>query len=158
MTTDMFIKFDGIDGEAIDAEHKGEIEVLSWNWGVANTGHSVSDGGTVGKPQKQDFVFTHVYDKASPLLAKQCVTGKRIKSVVFITRKASKTPLDFLTITMKDVNVTSVQAGNSAGGESLESVSCDYRDIEFAYRAMTAKGSLEDPVKFGWNSVTYKIR
>ena len=158
MTTDMFIKFDGIDGEATDAKHKGEIEVLSWNWGVTNTGHSTSGGGAVGKPQKQDFVFAHAYDKASPLLAKQCVTGKRVKSVVFTTRKAGEKPLDFLVVTMKDVTVTSVQAGGPPGGELSENVSCDYRDIEFAYRAMNAKGTLEDPVKFGWNTVTNKTR
>jgi type VI secretion system (T6SS) effector Hcp len=31
MAIDIHIKFDGIDGESTDRDHKGEIEVLSWN-------------------------------------------------------------------------------------------------------------------------------
>ena len=31
---DMFLKLHGVTGEAADAEHKGEIEVVSWSWGM----------------------------------------------------------------------------------------------------------------------------
>ena len=30
---DYFIKFDGINGESVDAKHKDEIDVESWSWG-----------------------------------------------------------------------------------------------------------------------------
>ena len=32
---DWFLKLDKIQGESTDDRHKGEIEVLSWSWGVA---------------------------------------------------------------------------------------------------------------------------
>ena len=35
MPIDTHIKFDGIDGESTDRDHKGEIEVLSWSWGIS---------------------------------------------------------------------------------------------------------------------------
>ncbi|GHT96060.1 hypothetical protein AGMMS49545_20160 [Betaproteobacteria bacterium] len=31
---DIFLKISGIEGESQDATHKGEIEVLGWNWKV----------------------------------------------------------------------------------------------------------------------------
>jgi len=30
----MFLKVQGVTGEAVDTEHKGEIEVISWSWGM----------------------------------------------------------------------------------------------------------------------------
>lgn len=31
MAQDIFIKINGIEGESLDAAHRGEIEVLSWH-------------------------------------------------------------------------------------------------------------------------------
>ena len=38
MAFDAFLKIDGIDGESLDKNHKDEIEIDSYSWGVANTG------------------------------------------------------------------------------------------------------------------------
>jgi len=48
MATDTHIKFDGVDGEATHADHKGEIEVLSWTWGVNNNNAGGTSGGGSG--------------------------------------------------------------------------------------------------------------
>ena len=39
-----FLKIDGIAGESTDVAHKDEIDVLSWSWGVAQTGGGGSGG------------------------------------------------------------------------------------------------------------------
>ena len=36
MAVDMFLKIDGIDGDSTDKKHKGEIELLSFSWGLSN--------------------------------------------------------------------------------------------------------------------------
>jgi Type VI secretion system effector, Hcp len=41
----MFIKIDTIDGEAQDTKHKKEIDVLSWSWGMSNSGSAHVGGG-----------------------------------------------------------------------------------------------------------------
>jgi len=38
MAVDMFIKIDTVDGEAQDSKHKKEIDVLTWSWGLSNSG------------------------------------------------------------------------------------------------------------------------
>ena len=38
MATDIFAKIGDIKGESLDEKHKGEVEVLSWSWGVTQTG------------------------------------------------------------------------------------------------------------------------
>src|SRR5260370_41963139 len=74
---DAFIKFDGIQGESTKPGHQGWIEVLSYNFGVTQTGamsHGI--GGGEGKASFHDLSFTHKMDKASPALMSATGTGK----------------------------------------------------------------------------------
>jgi type VI secretion system secreted protein Hcp len=151
MSTTTHIKFDGIDGESTDKDHKGEIEAMSWSWGVSNAAPAgAGTGSAVGKATPGDFHFMHVYDKASPVLAKFCASGKRVKSAVLSARKAGEGQKDYLKITLSDVLITSVAA--SAGGEDvMESVALAYSKIAFAYQPQDPRGTLGTPVKFDWN-------
>ena len=48
MPFDAFLKIDGVDGETSDSKHKGEMEILSYSWGVSQsiTGTALPvDGG-----------------------------------------------------------------------------------------------------------------
>lgn len=157
MATTTHIKFDGIEGESTDKDHKGEIEALSWSWGVSNAGPSsaggAGGGSAVGKATPGDFHFMHLYDKASPILAKLCASGKRVKSVVLSVRKAGEGQKDFLKITLTDVIITSVAA--SAGGDAvMESGALAYAKIAVAYQPQDPRGTLGTPVKFGWDIKT----
>src|SRR6202030_3303254 len=38
MAVDIFLKLDPLKGESLDTAHKGEIDVLSWGWGLDQTG------------------------------------------------------------------------------------------------------------------------
>ena len=157
MSTTTHINFDGIEGESTDKDHKGEIEAQNWSWGVSNAGPSSSSGAgggsAAGKATPGDFHFMHLYDKASPILAKLCASGKRVKSAVLSVRKAGEGQKDFLKITLTDVFITSVAA--SAGGDAvMESVSLAYAKIAVAYQPQDPRGTLSAPVKFDWNIKT----
>ena len=155
MSSDFHIKFDGVQGEATHKEHKGEIEILSWNWEVAQTSGAVSGGGSGrGKAIAGDFVFTHRYDKASPVLAKQCVSGKHFKDAKVTARKAGEGQKSYLTILMREVFITSVTPSGETEGDITEEVKCSYKYIEYAYKAQDDKGGLGGEVKFGWNVST----
>jgi type VI secretion system secreted protein Hcp len=151
MAIDTHIKFDGIDGESAHKDHKGEVAVLSWSWGLTSaTGASTVAGAGRRKAVPQEMRIVHRYDKASPMLAKQAVLGKQVSSAVLSARKAGEGQKDFLKVTMKDVLITSVQA--SEGGEGpMEEVAMSYGTIDFEYRPQDAKGSLGSPVQFNWN-------
>ena len=158
MAIDTHIKFDGVEGESTHKDHKGEVNLLSWNWGVSNASGVQSGGGSgQGKAQPADFHITHLYDKASPVLAKMCASGKHFPTVVLTARKAGEGQKDFLKVTMKEVFITSVSPGGSSGGDILESVSMSYGSIDFSYKAQDAKGALGGEVKFGWNVKSTQI-
>lgn len=158
MAIDCFIKFDGVEGESTNKDHKGEVEVLSWSWNAASTGQVGGTGAGKGKSVAGPLTFQHVYDKASPLLAKQCAVGKLFKTVVLTSRKAGEGQKDFLQVSLKDVQVTSIQPSCADGGEITEAVTLTYRDIEFAYKPQDGKGGLGAEVKFGWDVATSLVR
>jgi type VI secretion system secreted protein Hcp len=56
MASDIFVKIGDNKGESLDDKHKDEIEVLSFSWGVANTGATATGGGGgTGKATFQDL-------------------------------------------------------------------------------------------------------
>jgi type VI secretion system secreted protein Hcp len=91
MAIDCNLKIDGVDGESAHKDHKGEIQVLSWSWGVTQPSTSGLGGGAgQGKATPSSLKFTHAYDKASPVLAKQCASGKHFPTAVLTVRKAGE--------------------------------------------------------------------
>ena len=123
MATDIFIKIGDIKGESTDAKHKDEVEVLSWSWGVAQSGSVAGPGGGTGKASFSAFSFMHRIDAASPPLMKACATGEHIKEATVTSRKAGKGQQEFLIIKMNDILITSVQPTMSNAEGSMEAVS-----------------------------------
>ena len=158
MAAGTFLKLAGIDGESTDRDHRNEIDVLSWTWGVTGaTPAAGGGGGGAGRATAQPLHFTHRYDKASPMLAKRAAAAQSIASAVLSVRKAGRGQKDFLKITLKDVFVSSVTASGSDGGEVIESVTLSYRSVETAYRPQTKSGALGAEVKFGWDTVSHVV-
>ena len=108
-TVDGFLMPDGIKGESTDSGHTGAIELDSFNWGSIqmSTLGSATTGGGAGKVRAQDLHFRAVPSVASPLFYQYCTTGLPIKKVMLYVRKAGGKQIDYLTITLENVYVTS---------------------------------------------------
>lgn len=157
MSADSSIKFDGVEGESV--KPKGEVDVVSWHWDIAQPSSAGSGGGSgKGQAVPGEFVFTHLYDKASPVLAKHCAAGKHFATAKLTARKAGEGQQDFLTVAMKEVLITSCRPGGSSGGDITETVTCTYKDIEFTYKQQDDKGGLTGDVKFGYNVPSKETR
>jgi len=145
MAVDMFIKFDGIDGESVDAKHAKEIDVLAWSWGMSQSGTThTSTGGGAGKVNVQDLSLTKYIDKSTTVLLQHCATGKHIPKAVLTVRKAGDKPLEYLVITLKDLLVSSVQTGGSGGEDRLsENITINFASYEVAYQQQSKTGGAE---------------
>ena len=151
MAADIFAKIGDIKGESLDNKHKGEIEVLSWSWGVTNAAKVTKGGGGAGKAKFQDLSFTHKIDKASPLLLKGCATGQHLKEATITHRKAGKGQQEFLVIKMNDVLITAVSDADSAEDGNLETVSLAFAKVDLEYRPQKADGSLDAGIHFKYD-------
>jgi type VI secretion system secreted protein Hcp len=152
-TVELFAKIGDLKGESLDDKHKDEIVVLSWSWGVSQTGSTgLGAGGGAGKASFSDFHFTHQIDRASPLLMKACATGMHIKDATIIVRKKGGTaPLDYLVVEMKDVIITNVQPTLSVVDSDVESVSLQAAQVHLVYKSQKADGSLDEGVHFNYD-------
>jgi type VI secretion system secreted protein Hcp len=151
MAVDVFLKLGDIKGESKDAAHKGEIDVLSWSWGVSQTGTmGVGGGGGAGKANFNDLSIMHSVDKASPVLMAKCATGEHIKEATLVSRKAGKGQQEYLIIKMSDILVTSVQPSGSSE-HPMESVSLNFAKIDFEYKPQKEDGTLDAGVHFKYD-------
>ena len=135
---DMFLKVHGVTGEAADPDHKGEIEVVSWSWGMKG---SVSV--TSGKGAKATATELHVIkrvDQASATLMKYLWTNKLVNQAQLTVRKAGKTPLEYFKIELENVRVTSFTT-ESEGTELVERVTLGYSKVKASYVPQDGSGA-----------------
>ncbi len=160
---DAFLKIDGVKGESADAKHKGEIDVISFSWGMSQTGTSAAGGGGgAGKVHVHDFAITKKTDAASPLLMLNCANGAHIKEASFVVRKAGGEQLEYLKIKLTDVLISSYQpssdsgsplsAGKGADEIPMEQISLNFAKVEFSYQPQGADGKAQGgPILAGWD-------
>ncbi|HEY1305493.1 MAG TPA: type VI secretion system tube protein Hcp [Vicinamibacterales bacterium] len=153
MASDIFAKIGDIKGESFDDKHKGEIEILSWSWGITQSGTMAhGGGGGEGKANFNDFNFTHHVDKASPVLMKACATGEHIKEATITVRKAGKGQQEYLIIKMADVIVTGVApSGAGEGAATAEHVAIQFAKVDLEYKPQKQDGSLDAGVHFKYD-------
>lgn len=151
MAIDTHIKFDGVEGESAHKDHKGEIQVLSWNWSVSNPSAPFGGGSGQGKGDPGHFTFEHNFDKASPVLAKRCADGKHFATVTLTARKSGDGQKDFLKVTLKEVFITSAVPSQAGDGAIHEAVTMTYGVIDFDYKPQDKEGNLGGSVKFAWD-------
>src|SRR5689334_17505811 len=148
MAVDVFLKLGDIGGESADTAHKGEIDVLSWSWGIAQSGTMAGGGGGgAGKASFADLSFMHAFDKASPAIMKACATGEHIKDATLTARKAGKGQQEYIIFKLTDILVTGVQPSGSSE-HPMESVSMQAAKIDIEYKPQKPDGSLDAGVHF----------
>jgi type VI secretion system secreted protein Hcp len=156
MAVDMFLELDGVKGESVDKAHKDKIDLLSWQWGLSNTGtfHHGSGGGA-GKASFQDISVTKYIDAASPNIMLFCANGKHFAKGKIIVRKAGEKPLEYLTISFEKALVTAYSTGGSGGAERItENITLNFAKVKVEYITQSEKGGKGTPHAFGWDIST----
>lgn len=153
MAVDMFIKIGDIKGESEDHKHAKEIDVLSWSWGMSNSGTSHMGGGAgAGKVSVQDLSFVKYIDSSSPPLMLASCNGKHYPEATLVVRKAGENPVEYLTIKMTNVLVSSVSTGGSGGEDRLtENVSLNFSKVNVDYVPQNEKGGKGTAIPMGWD-------
>jgi type VI secretion system secreted protein Hcp len=149
MPFDYFLRIDGIAGESTDAKHQGEIAVQTFLWGETQSGAGAGGGRLNAGP----LIVTARASKASPLLLLACATGQHIKSAVLSARRAAagKNQLDFLTITLNDVLITSFEVNANTENGPVDEVSLAFSQIIVDHREQNADGSPGAVTHAGWD-------
>jgi len=152
----MYMKIDGIKGDATDEKFKDQIEVYSFGHSIHQPtgGPQTSAGGhTGGRVNHDEFTITKKLDTASPMLFLACCTGEPIKNAVLTLRKAAAGQKTFMTYTFETLIVASVSPTGSSGGDSLpqETVTLRYDKVTLEYTPISSDGKEGAKIKGGWD-------
>jgi type VI secretion system secreted protein Hcp len=134
----MFLKVAGVTGEAGDADHKGEIEVVSWSWGMQGSISAVT-GEAVGRSTISELEIVKKVDQASPTLMLYLRNNKLVGQAKLTVRKAGKTPVEYLTIELKKVRVTSLKV-ETEGTELIERLRLGFAVVTVTYTPQDSRG------------------
>jgi type VI secretion system secreted protein Hcp len=153
MAVDMFMKIGGLKGEAQDKIHKDEIDVLSWSWGVSNSGSAhVGLGAGTGKASVQDLSFTKWMDKSSTPLMLACCKGQHFPQASLTVRKAGDKPVEYCKIKLEEVIITSVSTGGSGHDDRLtEHVTLNFGKVSVDYTPQDDKGAPATAIPMSWD-------
>ena len=118
----MSLLIDGIEGDgSVNLLHKGEINVISFSWGISTGEAASGGGGGTGKAQFDDLVIVKQMDQASPRLMLACSSGRHSKFALFkivSTNEDGRPSGNNVFLKMEDVVVESVrQMGHENGGD-----------------------------------------
>ncbi|MEX3742937.1 Hcp family type VI secretion system effector [Mycolicibacterium porcinum] len=147
MSTEIFAKIGDIKGESTDARHPDEIDVMSFSWGVAQTGPT-GGGGGAGRATFQDLLIVHTIDSATPALLLACATGRHLPQATISHRKAGENQQDYLTVKLSDVTITAVTQNGLESQPYTETVSLRFTKVDLLCRRRRPDGSLDEGQHF----------
>ena len=138
---DVFLKIEGIPGES--TAQKGEIEVLSWSWGMAQVANQSGSARMPSKGCITELNLMKNVDKATPKLMGALVSGTVLKNAKLSLRKAGEQQLEFFTIEMETVLVSSLQESGSSEMPS-ESLALRFAKATVTYTGQKPDGTIGD--------------
>ncbi|MDB4975958.1 MAG: hypothetical protein JWN48_4299 [Myxococcaceae bacterium] len=130
-------------GESKKDGKEGQIELISWNWGMSNSGDAAMSSSNAGRVDVHDLVVTKYVDNSSGYLMGYCCTGEAVPKITLSMDKAQGDNLEFVSLVLERCVISSVATGGGAVDDRLtETV-----HIRFGAFAFTYQGQGEnDPV------------
>jgi len=138
---DMFLKVKGqkygpITGDSKDSDHKDEIEVLAWSWGI-----KAGDITGIARSGKRSFLELQIHKRVDPAttqLYQSAATNEVIVEAKLTCRRVSGDgkPVNYLVITINDAKVKSVTTRSGepdTPSHLLEQVSFVFRKVDISY-------------------------
>lgn len=153
MSIDLFLKIEGIEGEAKDANHKGWITLTGFNWGASQPGNmQTGGGGGAGKVTWRDLTVNAPIDRATPAIARYLSSGKHINKVELSACKAGNPQTEYMRITLEEVLLTGLTYNGANGNERVNmTYNFQAARIRQQYWEQTEKGGRGAEIASGWN-------
>ena len=151
---DMFLKLDGVDGESPDPQHKGEIQIDGFRLNAVSPRDAFTSQAA-GAVRMSHMTIRAKVDKSTPKLFTKIAKNEKIPSAVLTCRKAGKEQFEYFKVTLSEVLVVKVQAGDleAGGGDVVPRCEFDlaYGKLEMSAKEQTTQGPTSGPVMFMFN-------
>ncbi|NNG04041.1 MAG: type VI secretion system tube protein Hcp [Inquilinus sp.] len=154
----IYLKLEGIDGNATHADHKKWIGVDSLQWGVGravstHTGRAANREAS--QPSVSEVTMSKEMDMSSPhLFNEACVGHKGKKAEIHLVSTGSPGET-YLAYTLTDALVTGYSC-SSGGDRPTESISLNFTKLEMKYVPLAENNEPGSPVTKGYDLVESK--
>jgi type VI secretion system secreted protein Hcp len=157
---DIFLKIEGIQGDSKDSAHRDEIDAVSFQIGVLNTG-SFAGGGGGGSGQVKflDLKVFKFIDKASPQLFLASAMGHYIPRATLAVRPSGPNPFGFYTIVLEDVLITNVNDNavtTDQNGNLMETITLNCAKLTWIFTPRNPDGSWGTPISRWFDLTTVR--
>ena len=154
----IYVKYEGIDGEATHEDHKKWIDVQSLQFGVGR-GIASPSGATANReasqPSVSEVVVTKQLDGSSSKLFTESVTGaagKKVEIHLVSTGSPGNTYVEYV---LSDALISGYSV-SSGGDRPSESVSINFTKIEFKQTPFDETNTAGTPVTVSYDLSTSK--
>jgi type VI secretion system Hcp family effector len=155
MAFDCFLKIEGVEGESVDDEHGGWIEVISYHHLITNPSAGIKQTGPRERCDHADFTIKKAVDKASPKLAEYCCTGAQIPTVKVSVCRATREKTPYFEVELRNVGICRYEPLAATKGDDAlptEEVGLRYDHIQWTYMVTDQKtGQRKGNVQARWN-------
>ncbi len=154
----IYLKYDGIDGDATHDEHKKWITVESLNWGVGRA-ISTMAGSTknreASEPSVAEVTIAKQMDGSSVYLFQESCTGQAGKEVKIHMVSTGSPGQTYLEYTLSDTLVSGYSV-SSGGDRPMESVTLNFNKVLMKYIPLESNNESGSPITKGYDLVTTK--
>lgn len=154
----IYLKYEGIEGEATHDKHQKWIDVSSLQFGIGR-GISTPSGSTANReasePSVSEVVITKAMDGASPKLFTESATGavgKKVEIHLVSTGSPGNTYVEYI-LTNSLISGYSVSSG---GDRPTESVSINFTKMEYKFIPYDDKNKAGTPVSVSYDLASTK--
>lgn len=149
----IYVKFDAVDGEPVDRDHKDWINLLSFRQGQYLPESSPGVGAGRISSVFEEIILKKELDMASPQLAEAVCLGKVFPKIdIHMTRASSRGPITYYVYELMNAKVTSYHVNGSTGSNApREEVSLNFEQIKATYMKFNPDGNLKGIFEYGWD-------
>jgi type VI secretion system Hcp family effector len=149
-----FVKYEGIDGESIDADHENWIDVLSVEWGAHEP-----EAGASGQSRRrgsaivEDMMIAFEYEKAAPKLEEKCLKGAIIPLLeIELTGIRGNNRQTYLKYELKNVRISSFHvSGVTQSGPPMVVIGNNFEEIKVTYTEYDDDGTNQGNVEYSYS-------
>lgn len=147
---DIFIKIDGCNGSSTDSVHAGEIDVITWSWGMKASVDAFNVA--TGRASIHELEFLKRADNASTGIMSALRMNTSIgKAVLTVRKSGGPSALEYLKVTMEKARVNSFQIermDTAEGPGTVETVRLGFQRIRVEYKDQQGKGGSQGTSTF----------
>ena len=128
-----------VKGEATAADHENDIVVRGWRWG-ATASSALGSTQSTARRSYQALTIVKGFDAASTALLAALATNDEVREAKLTMRKAGDGQMDYLTITLTNARVASIEHQADNAGGAVETVGFLFTKVAVDYVPQLASG------------------